>query len=431
MSDVMIRPSRRILLQAGLQGLGAMMLGCGRDQRSRETPPLTGGSAGIAGNGGEPSFTATGGQAYVSEGGVGGEPAPVSVRAGIKNMSELGEANAAGLRLPQGYQGRILARSGEVVPGGGGYVWHSAPDGGAVFPHSDGGWIYVSNSELTGSGGVGALRFNKAGEIIGAYSIVEGTQRNCAGGATPWGTWLSCEEVANGRVIECDPRGKKPAKVLPLLGVNTHEALAFDLDKGDVYLSEDLPDGRFYRFTPADPESVGSARLESGRLYAAEITAKGKVKWHEVPDPAFLSGVPTRYQVPNSTAFLGGEGVWWENGVVYLSTKGDDRVWSYRVNSQRISVLYDARAALNPVLTGVDCLVGACCGELLVAEDNGDMQVVAILPDGSLKALVQVEGHAGSEITGLAFDPSGTRLYFSSQRGGGSGITYEMSGPFI
>src|SRR5690606_29626911 len=119
------------------------------------------------------------------------------------------------------------------------------------------------------------------------------------------------------------------------------------------------------------------------------------------------------------------------NGVVYLSTKGDDRVWAYEVKSKRISVLYDSRAALNPVLTGVDCLVGACCGELLVAEDNGDMQVIAILPDGSLKVLLQVVGQVGSEITGLAFDPSGTRLYFSSQRGGGGGITYEMSGPFV
>ena len=60
------------------------------------------------------------------------------------------------------------------------------------------------------------------------------------------------------------------------------------------------------------------------------------------------------------------------------------------------------------------------------------MRIVAILPSGELKPLVQIEGQDSSEITGPAFDPSGTRLYFSSQRATGSlgGITYEITGPF-
>ena len=61
---------------------------------------------------------------------------------------------------------------------------------------------------------------------------------------------------------------------------------------------------------------------------------------------------------------------------------------------------------------------------------KGAMQIVAILPDGSRKPLMQVVGQDGSEVTGPAFDPSGTRLYFSSQRGGSGGITYEITGPF-
>jgi hypothetical protein len=60
------------------------------------------------------------------------------------------------------------------------------------------------------------------------------------------------------------------------------------------------------------------------------------------------------------------------------------------------------------------------------------MQIVAILPDGTLKPMVQIVNHGDSEVTGPAFDPSGTRLYFSSQRGesGVTGVTYEISGPF-
>ena len=59
------------------------------------------------------------------------------------------------------------------------------------------------------------------------------------------------------------------------------------------------------------------------------------------------------------------------------------------------------------------------------------MQIVAILPDGQLKPLLQVVGHDGSEVTGPAFSPDGTRLYFSSQRGSsGSGMTFEVQGRF-
>ena len=73
-------------------------------------------------------------------------------------------------------------------------------------------------------------------------------------------------------------------------------------------------------------------------------------------------------------------------------------------------------------------------GDVLVAEDHGDMQIVAITPDGELVPLVQVVGHDFSEVAGPAFDPSGTRLYFSSQRGEGTtgiGVTYEISGSFV
>lgn len=109
-----------------------------------------------------------------------------------------GPPNADGLQLPKGFTGRVVARSGAAV-GGAGYVWHGAPDGGACFTDRDGGWVYVSNSELDdGAGGAGMLRFDRTGTIVGAARILGGTNHNCAGGATPWGTWLSCEEVDHG-----------------------------------------------------------------------------------------------------------------------------------------------------------------------------------------------------------------------------------------
>ncbi len=63
-----------------------------------------------------------------------------------------------GVRLPANFTSRIVARSGQELSG---YKWHAAPDGGAVFATADGGWVYVSNSELDNqAGGVGALHFN-------------------------------------------------------------------------------------------------------------------------------------------------------------------------------------------------------------------------------------------------------------------------------
>ena len=107
---------------------------------------------------------------------------------------------------------------------------------------------------------------------------------NCAGGPTPWGAWLSCEEIEGGLVWECDPSGRDRAEARPALGAFPHEAVAVDPDGERLYLTEDRPDGRFYRFTPdAYPD------LSAGLLEVAEEAADGAVTWREVPDPAAAS----------------------------------------------------------------------------------------------------------------------------------------------
>lgn len=354
------------------------------------------------------------------------------LRSNLANVGPLGAPDGNGLRLPAGFTSRIVARTGqEPVPGKSSYKWHLAPDGGATFATVDGGHIYVSNSEVGGSGGgVGALRFDASGELSDAYAILSGSTTNCAGGRTPWGTWLSCEEVPQGLVHECDPTGKTPAVARPALGRFRHEAAAVDLAERRVYLSEDERDGRFYRFTAKGTLASGALDLSSGLLEVAELTG-GSVSWHEVSDPGFSRGTPTRKQVAKSTPFDGGEGLWFHEGRVYLSTKGDERVWEYDARTLRMRVLYDPKTAKNPVLRAVDNLTGSGGGDVLVAEDGDDLQLVAILPNGELRPLAQIVGHPGSEVTGPAFSPSGNRLYFSSQRGkDGNGVTFEVSGPF-
>ena len=158
-------------------------------------------------------------------------------------------ADARGIRLPPGFSSRIVATSRSVVPGTT-YTWHDAPDGGACFPVSTGGWVYVSNSEISPGGGAGALRFSAAGAVTGAYRILSGTARNCAGGPTPWGTWLSCEETSTGHVWECDPLGVNPAVDRDQMGSFNHEAAACDPVGKHVYLTEDTSTGKLRRFRP-------------------------------------------------------------------------------------------------------------------------------------------------------------------------------------
>ena len=341
-----------------------------------------------------------------------------------------------GIALPEGFSSRIIARSTEVVEGTD-YKWHNAPDGGACFDAGDGGWIYVSNSEqfVEGAGGVSAIRFDSNGSIVDAYNILSGSTANCAGGATPWQTWLSCEEKfigdRLGLVYECDPFGIKEPIARPAMGAFPHEAVAVDDVMQTLYLTEDWPDGKLYRFTPENYPDLGSGQLDVAQVIGDPATG-ASINWLTLPDPSGLSG-DTRLQVPESTPFNGGEGIVCRDGLIFFATKGDNRIWCYDTVANRLEILYDDDFYEEPVLQGVDNLTIAPSGEIYVAEDGGSMQLVALTKDSTPYPIAQVFGQDDSEITGPAI--MGNRLYFSSQRGTGpfagtGGITYEITGDF-
>ena len=199
-----------------------------------------------------------------------------------------------GLLLSEGLSAKIIAHSGEKVElhnGGGGGTsstnvifddkgndknnnfqfskdkFHGMPDAGATFPiddggddtSDDGGWIYVSNSELENQkGGVGAMTFDKDGNVVKYQVILQETTMNCGGGRTPWNTWISCEEVEfDGVIYQVDPTGRRESEIITLGSDGGRwESFAYDIRNKDnprFFVTEDHNKGTVRRFTPQYP----------------------------------------------------------------------------------------------------------------------------------------------------------------------------------
>jgi hypothetical protein len=344
-----------------------------------------------------------------------------------------------GLLIPEGFTSRIIGIGGEPVAGTGtNYI--AFPDGGGVIADKGGRWRYLVNSNVLtlslaggGAGSAFAITFAPDGEIVDAETILADTSANSGGTVTPWGTWLSGEEdplYDQGRVFEADPAGEKKSVPRTALGVFSHAGIACT-DTGVIYLTQAHPAGLLYRFTPNEQGSVREGTLD------ACLVVNGSVVWIPIPDPSAETG-RLLDQAAGATPFPNAR-LAWSDGTLYLSQSNGE-----------VASLDTTTGTIATVATGL--VASEQPGDICVRDNvyvASGLSVVSIDTKGVVTEVVRIvePGHEASTLGGLAFDPSGTRLYFSSRRGPtaktlgeiipglsleetGCGITYEVAGNF-
>jgi secreted PhoX family phosphatase len=408
------------------------------------------------------------------------------------------------LALPRGFSYRVVARSGVTTTLDG--LHPSDPDGMGVFRGRDGGSVVVTNHENSGSepykvpvvpgitydpgasGGTSTIITDRSGARLEQYTSLAGTDNNCAGGITPWGTWLTCEETErragegtntknHGYVFEVDPTSRaanvgKSAVPLKFLGRYSHEAVAVDPSTTQIYLTEDAsgPNGLYFRWTrPAGFRAGKDALRElalspggdtAGRLQAmscsldgrhvedlseaTEVGTKFRVSWVDVPDrDAVTVSVRKQFAAGEVTRSRKLEGQWWADGGVYFvssfarTTDGsinphDGQVWFY--DPEHHTVTLKTIFGVNPDpdadsgnFDGPDNITVSPHGGLILAEDGEGVQhLVGVTSQGKAYALARNDFN-GSEFCGPAFSHDGRVLFVNIQT---PGITLAVTGPW-
>jgi uncharacterized protein len=380
------------------------------------------------------------------------------------------------LALPADFHVVRLSVSGEQMSDG-----VSTPgdfDGMAAFPLPNGHVRLVRNHEISArrllgdaakaydaiaGGGTTSLevRVSRDGvvEKVRDFVSLGGTIVNCAGGPTPWGTWITCEETTQGR--RHGWRQAHEARPLPALGRFVHEAVAVEPATGIVYLTEDARvdavrdqlGAGFYRFVPSAPGRLAAG----GRLQALAVEDRPRYEtyhgqhvaatlpaaWVDVPDPdppdaeTDQSAVLRQAVAAGAAVFERLEGCWYGAGCVFFTAAsgGDARrgqVWQYRPRSERqgeLTLVFESPGA--SVLDGPDNItVSPRDGGLLICEENWQgMHLRGITPQGAVFDFARNLADT-REFAGVCFSPDGETLFVNLQGTLGRSTTYAIRGPW-
>jgi secreted PhoX family phosphatase len=403
--------------------------------------------------------------------------------------------------LPKGFSYEILSVAGARMDDG--WTVPALHDGTAAFPGPDGLTVLVRNHEMAhgvplhDAFGAGTARLSRSARaliydngfgqpapggtttlvydtknrrLVSHFLSLAGTVRNCAGGATPWGTWITCEESLqpvderhekdHGYCFEVpaspEPRLHK-ADPIRAMGRFNHEAIAVDPASGVVYLTEDRPDGLLYRFLPDEPgRMMAGGRLQALRVRGARQTDTRNwerstmrpgdrlvVEWVDLkevdsPDDSLrIQG----FEQQGCARFARGEGMWYGNDAVYFACTngGSERqgqIFKYTPSPQEgrpeeqsqpaILELFIEPNDMN-LLNNADNLTVSPWGDLVVCEDGSEDQfLIGVTPAGQVYRLGRNASNF-SELTGCCFSPDGTTLFVNIQD---PGLTLAISGPW-
>ncbi|MFH8349394.1 alkaline phosphatase PhoX [Streptomyces sp. NPDC018045] len=386
-------------------------------------------------------------------------PAPGSgARGRAPGYGPLIDDPAGILALPAGFSYRIITRTG-VTKLESGESTPSHHDGTATFEGPRGTTLLVNNHELKGprskwphpvpladglvydpaaAGGCTVVEVSRDGGHVAEWVGIAGTSINCAGGRTPWGTWLTCEETEDkagqngmtkdhGYVFEVDPqapydphgphdshgpRAARAPRPVKALGRYAHEAVVVDPRRGHLYLTEDAdrPNGLFYRWTPPHGFRHGRGRLrtladdagvlaaprcyDSGGRFVDDLSRATRtgtvygVDWVEVPDrDARTTPVRKQFHDGAVTRARKLEGMWWADGGAYLVSsyaraespvRHDGQVWFY--DPRRRTLTLKVLLGVNPqpgadgAFDGPDNITVSPYGGLIIAEDGEGVQ---------------------------------------------------------
>lgn len=400
------------------------------------------------------------------------------------------------LDLPKGFSYRIISQTGKEMADG--LLSPGRQDGMAAFPGPDGKVILIRNHEneypwrplgpfgllneryhqveprklydprsgnMPCLGGCTVLIYNpETMQVEKEFLRIAGTERNCAGGPTPWGTWITCEEstvttkegydVDHGYAFEVTPTtepGLIDAKPLKAMGRFRREAVAVDPRTGIVYQTEDTGDGAFYRFIPDEMGKLDAGKLQAlvvlegpqdtrnnpGATAELPIGKSLDVRWIDLDNvEAPENDLRLRAQQQGAAIFARAEGIWMGDAEMYFAcTTGGPKMFGQifkltpGIDGKPDHLELFIESHDSDLMQNADNLVVAPWGDVLLCEDSNapHKRLVGVTPRGEVYHLAKCV-YSSSEIAGACFSPDGRTLFFNIQNQ--PGFTLAVTGPW-